>query len=241
MSKWREECGVFGIWNHPESSRITYLGLYAIQHRGQESAGIVSLDGDQHIHHKGLGLVGEVFSEADLERLKGRAAIGHVRYSTTGQNLLTNAQPLTAVLLNGPVAIAHNGNFTNNSELRTELKTSGAIFHGTNDTELVLHLLSRYPSSNLIESLQFAFSRLQGAWSLLVLSHKELAAARDPLGFRPLVIGRKQREDGGWSRVIASETCAFDLIGASFEREIDPGEIFWVDDSGEHSLRYAQS
>lgn len=238
---WKEECGVFGIWNDSESARLTYLGLYAMQHRGQESAGIVSLDAQTHLNHKGLGLVGDVFQESDLARLKGTAAIGHVRYSTTGQNLLTNAQPLTANLLNGPVAIAHNGNFTNNEKLRKELQAKGAIFQGSNDTELVLHLLSKNPSSDLIQALKESVQRLEGAFSLVVLSHDKMVVVRDPLGFRPLVIGKKMREDGGWSRVVASETCAFDLIGAQFEREIEPGEIFWIDEKGEHSEKFSDS
>lgn len=237
---FREECGVFGIWNHPEASRLAYLGLYAMQHRGQESAGLVSLHNREHIHHKGLGLVGDVFKDADLERLQGSTAIGHVRYSTTGQNLLTNAQPLTALLLNGPIAVAHNGNIVNNEELRRELKGQGSIFYGTNDTEIVLHLLSKHPSSDLMQALKDSAQRLEGAFSLVVLSHDRMVALRDPWGFRPLVLGRKRRDDGGWARVVASETCAFDLIGAEFEREIEPGEIFWIDADGEHSMHFAR-
>lgn len=237
--QWKEECGVFGIWNHPEAARLAYLGLYAMQHRGQESAGIVSLHQKNHIHHIGLGLVGDVFKDADLERLQGSAGIGHVRYSTTGQNLLTNAQPLVAQLLNGPVAVAHNGNIVNNEVLRQELKKQGSIFHGTNDTEIILHLLSKHPSSDLIVALKDAVKAIEGAFSFVVLSHDKLVAIRDPWGLRPLVLGRKAIE-GGWARVVASETCAFDLIGAEFEREIAPGEIFWIDEKGEHSERYSE-
>lgn len=238
---WREECGVVGVWDHPEASRLAYLGLYAIQHRGQESAGIVSLQNGQHIHHKGLGLVGDVFLDADLQRLEGAAAIGHVRYSTTGQNLLTNAQPLTALLLNGPVALAHNGNIVNNEVLRRELKAQGSIFQGSNDTEILLHLLSKHPSNDLIRALKDSVKMLEGAFSFVVMAHDRLIALRDPFGFRPLVLGKKKRDDGGWARVVASETCAFDLIGAQFEREIEPGEIFWVDAQGEHSEKFAES
>jgi amidophosphoribosyltransferase len=241
MRSWKEECGVFGIWNYPEAARLTYLGLYAMQHRGQESAGIISLNRGEHIIHKGLGLVGDVFKDADLLRLQGEASVGHVRYSTTGQNLLTNAQPLTATLLNGPVALAHNGNIVNNEELRHELKQQGAIFHGTNDTEIILHLLSRHPSNDLVEALKDSIKRVIGAFSIVLLSHNRLVAARDPQGFRPLVLGRKQRPDGGWSRVIASESCAFDLIEAQFDREIEPGELFWIDEAGEHSIKYTES
>ncbi len=238
---WKEECGVFGIWGDSESARLTYLGLYAMQHRGQESAGIVSLDEKNHLNHKGLGLVGDVFKENELLRLKGTAAIGHVRYSTTGQNLLTNAQPLTANLLNGPVAIAHNGNFVNHNVLRKELQGKGAIFQGSNDTEIVLHLLSKNSSSDLIQALKESMQRLEGAFSMVVLSHNRMVAIRDPYGFRPLVLGKKIRDDGSWARVIASETCAFDLIGAQFEREVDPGEIFWIDEKGEHSEKFAEA
>lgn len=238
---WREECGVFGIWNHEEAARLTYLGLYAMQHRGQESAGIVSLYNGQHIAHKGLGLVADVFPDQELQRLQGGVAIGHVRYSTTGQNLLMNAQPLTAQLYNGPVALAHNGNIVNNEGLRQELKSQGAIFHGTNDTETVLHLLSRNPSNQLIPALKESLKKLDGAFSIVVLSHDKLVAVRDPYGFRPLVLGKKQNQDGGWARVVASETCAFDLIGATYEREIAPGEIFWVDEQGEHSEMFAEA
>lgn len=240
-NSWREECGVFGIWDHPEAARLTYLGLYAMQHRGQESAGIVSLEKGQHISHKGLGLVGDVFQEPDLVRLVGRAAVGHVRYSTTGQNLLTNAQPLTALLLNGPVALAHNGNIVNQNALRQDLRKTGSIFHGTNDTEILLHLLSKNPSNHLVTSIRESVRRIEGAFSFVLMSHDKLVAIRDTWGFRPLVLGRKPREDGGWSRVVASETCAFDLIGAEFEREVQPGEIFWVDETGEHSEKFAES
>lgn len=234
---FRDECGVFGIWNHPDASRLTYLGLYAMQHRGQESAGIISLQGEvQHIK-KGLGLVSEVFDDEALNRLPGDAAIGHVRYSTTGQNSLNNAQPLTAQLFNGPVAIGHNGNIVNADVLKTELKSLGSIFQGTNDTEVLLHMIARHPSSDLLECLRESLERLEGAYSLVVLSHKSIFAARDPHGFRPLVLGEMTAPNGTTSYVVASETCAFDLIGARFVREIEPGEIFWVDVEGPHSTR----
>ncbi len=237
MKTWREECAVVGVWNHEEASRLAYLGLFAMQHRGQESAGVVSLHEGHHIHHKGLGLVGDVFSEADLVRLKGSAAIGHARYSTTGQNLLTNAQPLTAQLLNGPVAVAHNGNIINAHEVREKLQKEGSIFHGTNDTETLLHLLSRHPSNDLISALKDSVEKLEGAFSFVVLSKNRLVAIRDPYGFRPLVLGKKKNSEGEWAYVLASETCAFDLIGAQLVREIEPGEIFWLDKDGEHSLK----
>lgn len=242
MRSWKEECGIFGIWGHEEASHLTYLGLYAMQHRGQESCGMVSLNENEHIHHKGLGLVGEVFNETDLNRLKGHAAIGHVRYSTTGQNLLTNAQPLTAELLNGPVALAHNGNIVNCEDLKKSLRESGAIFSGTNDTEVVFHLLAKNPSRDFIKALKEAMLPLVGAFSFVCLSHNRLVAIRDSLGFRPLVLGYKINSNGIKCPVVASESCAFDLIGAEYSREIAPGEIFWVDELGqEHSEMWTSS
>lgn len=237
MKTWREECAVVGVWNHEEAARLAYLGLFAMQHRGQESAGVVSLNEGQHIHHKGLGLVGDVFSETDLVRLKGEAAIGHARYSTTGQNLLTNAQPLTAQLHSGPLAVAHNGNIINAHEVRESLQKQGSIFHGTNDTEAILHLLARHPSNDMVQALKDSVEKLEGAFSLVVLSKKRLVALRDPYGFRPLVLGKKKNEAGQWAYILASETCAFDLIGAQLVREIEPGEIFWLDENGEHSIK----
>lgn len=239
LKGFREECAVFGIWNDPEAAKMAYLGLYAQQHRGQESAGIVSLFENNHIHHKGLGLVGDVFHEADLERLKGQAAIGHTRYSTTGQNLLTNAQPLTAQLENGPIALAHNGNIVNSKQIRQNLRASGSIFYGTNDTECLLHLIAHAPTDDLIEAIKTSARKLVGAYSMVLLSHDRMIAIRDPLGFRPLILGTRPGEKGA-ATVIASETCAFDLIGAKYVREIEPGELFWVDAQGEHSVRFAE-
>jgi amidophosphoribosyltransferase len=216
---------------------MTYLGLYAQQHRGQESSGIVSLNDGRHIMHKGMGLVGDVFQESDLIRLTGDAAIGHNRYSTTGASLQYNIQPLAADLLNGPVAIGHNGNFVNAVALRQELKTEGAIFQGTNDTECLLHMLAHNHSNDIIACLKDALPKLVGAYSLVLLTKDGLIAARDPYGFRPLVLGRRPLGDGSFSWVVASETCAFDLIGAKFVREIEPGEIVWFDAKGEHRER----
>lgn len=213
---------------------MTYLGLYAQQHRGQESSGIVSLHEGLHNVHRGMGLVGDVFKEADLMRLAGRAAIGHNRYSTTGASLQYNIQPLAAHLLNGPVALAHNGNFVNANELRDELKETGAIFQGTNDTECLLHMLAKNPSSNIITCLKDSLPRLVGAYSMVLMTDDRMVAMRDPYGFRPLVLGRRPIGDGSFSWVVASETCAFDLIGAKFIREIEPGEIVWFDGEGEH-------
>jgi len=242
LQGFRDECAVFGIWGDPEAGRMAYLGLYAQQHRGQESSGVVSLNGQSHVVHKGLGLVGDVYKEEDLQRLQGSAAIGHNRYSTTGENLLSNAQPLTANLKSGPVAIAHNGNIVNAAAIREELISQGAIFQGTNDTEVVLHLLSRNSSRDMIQCLQDAALRLEGAYSFVLLANDRLVAMRDPYGFRPLVLGRRPIEGTNQhALVLASETCAFDLIGARFEREIEPGEIFWADATGEHSVKINKS
>ena len=231
-------CAVFGVWNHEEAARIAYLGLYAMQHRGQESSGIVSLQQGQHYHHKGLGLVADVFKEEQLKVLPGRAAIGHNRYSTTGQNLLNNAQPLTAQLLNGSLALAHNGNLVNERSLKSELQRQGAIFQGTTDTEVLLHLLSRTKSSDLVASLQETLPQLQGAFSFVLLSHDRLIAVRDPLAFRPLVLGKKRNSEGSWAFVVASETCALDLIEAELVREIAPGEILSISAEGEKSVYF---
>jgi len=223
---------------------MTYLGLYAQQHRGQESSGIVSLTGapadassphaSQHIVHRGMGLVGDVFQESDLIRLTGHAAVGHNRYSTTGASLQYNIQPLSAHLSNGPIALAHNGNFVNADSLRQELKSRGSIFQGTNDTECLLHLLAHHRSSDIIECLKDSLPQIVGAYSMVLLTHDRLIAARDPYGFRPLVLGRRPLGDGSFSWVVASETCSFDLIGAKFVREIEPGELVWFDRDGEH-------
>lgn len=240
MKSFKDECGVVGIWNHQHASRLAYLSLYAIQHRGQESAGIVTLDDSSQRLHKGPGLVSEVFSDETLDSLTGRAAIGHVRYATTGMNQMANFQPLQANLSNGPVAVAHNGNIVNAGPLRERLKAEGSIFQGTNDTEVILHMIAKHPSSDLIECLKSGLEQLEGAFSFTVLSHQSMIAARDPMGFRPLVLGRLKDPAGADSYVVASETCAFDLIGAKFVREIEPGEIWWVDSAGEHSVRFGK-
>ena len=235
MKPWHDECAVFGIWNHFEAARLAYLGLFAMQHRGQESAGIVSLLDGEHIQHKGLGLVGDVFSEPDLQKLKGRTAIGHTRYSTTGANFLSNAQPMCANLLGGPVAVAHNGNLVNAHIIRRTLQEAGAIFAGSNDTECILHLLSRTKTSDFLQAIQEVLPQLEGAFSCVFMSKNTLVATRDRHGFRPLVLGRMTDEDGGATYVFASETCALDLIDADYVREVDPGEIVWVNETGLHS------
>ncbi len=232
---FKEECAVFGIWNHPEASRLAYLGLYALQHRGQEASGIVSLYEDQHRLHKDHGLVADVFSEEVLDTLKGRAAIGHNRYSTTGANEKYNIQPLKAKLYNGPVSLAHNGNIINSRPIRQDLQKQGSIFQGTNDTEIFLHLIARNPKTDMVACLKDELPKLEGAFSMVMLTDKQLIAARDPHGFRPLVLGEILVK-GGKAKVLASETCAFDLIGAKFIREIKPGEIYWCNDQEEGSF-----
>ncbi len=218
--RFHDECGVFGVHGHPEASNITYLGLYALQHRGQESCGIVSSDGHEQIAHRSMGLVADVFSEDILKKLAGRHAIGHVRYSTAGESMIRNAQPICATTDAGPVAIAHNGNLINAHAIRQELEGRGAIFGSTSDSEVILHLLARSREATFEDRFIDALSRVKGAFSAVMLTEDALIAARDPNGFRPLSLGRL---DGSY--VVASETCALDLIGADFERDIEPGEV----------------
>jgi amidophosphoribosyltransferase len=229
MAPWdklKEECGIFGIVSHPEAARITYLGLYALQHRGQESAGIVSSDRKKLFIEKGMGYVADLFSESRLERLYGDSALGHVRYSTAGESAAWNAQPILVDCWRGPIALAHNGNLTNAGYLRHELERDGAIFHSTSDSEVVLHLISRSRRRTLQEAFVEALRTVQGAFSIVLLTPEYLLAARDPHGFRPLCLGRV---DGSY--VVASETCAFDLINAEYVREIEPGEVVRIEEN----------
>ncbi len=227
------ECGLFGIYDHDDAARLAYFGLYAQQHRGQESAGIVTLDNGIMHMHKGMGLVPDVFSESSLAALPGKTAIGHVRYSTTGKSSPRNAQPLLAHFKGCDICLAHNGNLVNAAELREELENEGAIFSTGNDSEVFLHLLVRaMRDESPIDAVRTACSRLKGAYCFVIISGNTLLAVRDPYGFHPLALGRL-----GNSPVIASETCAFDLLEAEYERSIEPGELFVVDASGEHSLR----
>ncbi len=229
----KHECGIFGIFGHPNAAEITYYGLYALQHRGQESAGIVTSDGDTapFLVHKGMGLVSQVFDESRLKKIKGHRAVGHVRYSTTGSSTITNAQPLTVDCARGQIAICHNGNLVNANVLRNELEAKGSIFQTTVDSEIVLHLLAQPDASAEDHALVSAVRRVEGAFSLLIMSNTEIIAVRDPQGFRPLCIGRL--ED---SYVFASETCAFDLIGAKYLRDVEPGEIVIADARGLRSI-----
>ncbi len=237
MKSWNDKCAVFGIWKDPEASWMTYLGLYAQQHRGQESAGIVSFNEEKRCTHRGVGLVGEVFNESALQKLKGLSAIGHTRYSTQGKDQKKNIQPLSAEFFNEKLSIAHNGNIVNFPVLKKELAKKGCVFHGTSDTECIIHLLAGDLSSDsLVDKLKKCLVRVEGAYSLVLLTKSSLVAVRDPRGFRPLVLGERSLKNGEKSWVVASETCAFDLIGAKLVREIEPGEIWKVDKQGENSV-----
>jgi len=219
----KEYCGLFGVINHAHASWLTYLGLYALQHRGEEACGIVVNNKGMLSLHKDTGLVNDVFNEQVLNRLKGDTAVGHVRYSTTGSSVLKNAQPLLIEYAKGAICIAHNGNLVNSLELRQYLERNGSIFQTSTDSELIIHLMARAKSKDLKESLVYALKRIKGAYSLVMMDNKTLIGARDPLGFRPLSIGKL-----GSSWCLASETCAFDLIGAKFMREVEPGEIVFI-------------
>jgi len=232
MPKLKEECGVFGIYNNLEASNLTYLGLHALQHRGQESAGIVTSDGVNLHKHRDMGLVSDIFSEEVLSELPGKNAIGHVRYSTTGSSQLKNMQPIVINYFRGPLAIAHNGNLTNAKNLRDELEADGAIFQSTTDTEVIVHLIAKSKEEKLVRRIIEALMRCKGAYSLMFLTPEYMIAARDPYGFRPLAMGKL-----GDSPVFASESCAFDLIEADFEREVEPGEIIVISADGMESFK----
>ncbi|HLC41907.1 MAG TPA: amidophosphoribosyltransferase [Methylomirabilota bacterium] len=230
--KFHDECGIVGIWNHPEAANLAYLGLYALQHRGQESAGIAATDGERFHVEKAMGWVADVFSPERLRRLSGHHAIGHVRYSTSGSSTTKNAQPIEGRFAHGPIALGHNGNLVNAQPLRSELEGEGAIFHSDSDSEVILHLLARAQGSTLVDGLCRALSRVKGAYSLVLLTPDSLIAVRDPFGFRPLVLGKF-----GESWVFASETCALDLLEAKFVREVEPGEIVTVTGQGLSSTK----
>jgi amidophosphoribosyltransferase len=227
----REECGVFGIFGHPDAAAVTALGLHALQHRGQEAAGIVAFDGKRFSSERRMGLVSEHFStKAVIDRLPGSAAVGHVRYSTTGETILRNVQPLFAELDSGGFAVAHNGNLTNALSLRRELIRDGAIYQSTSDTEVILHLVARSRRARILERFIEALRQIEGAYSLVALTNKKLIGARDPLGIRPLVLGEL---DGHY--ILASETCALDIIGARFVRDVENGEIVIISEEGVES------
>ena len=229
-------CGIFGVYNNNEAAELTYLGLYALQHRGQESAGIISSDGREFSKKIGLGLVSDVFSKEDLNRLKGRYALGNVRYSTTGSTSLTNAQPFAINFSEGNFAIAHNGNLRNAKVLRKQLEKEGSIFQTTSDSEVIMHLVARSKEKSIEAKIVEALSNVRGAYSLLFILDKKLIAVRDPYGFRPLCIGKLKD-----SYIVSSESCAFDLIGAKYIREILPGEIISISEDGLSSFKFSDN
>ncbi|RSL30725.1 amidophosphoribosyltransferase [Salibacterium salarium] len=231
-----EECGVFAVWGHKEAAQITYYGLHSLQHRGQEGAGIVTSDEERLSIHKGLGLVTEAFKEGELDQLHGHASVGHVRYATAGGGGLDNCQPLMFRSQTDSLAIAHNGNLVNANGLKLELENQGSIFQSTSDTEVIAHLIKRSVYPNMEDKLSDALSMVQGAYALAIMTEEELLVAQDPNGLRPLSIGRL-----GDAYVVASETCAFDVIGAQYEREVQPGEIITFDRNGMHSKLYSTS
>ncbi len=231
---FHDHCGVCGVFGHAEAAKLTYLGLHALQHRGQESAGIVSTDGaDLHLH-KGMGLVEEIFKPQVLLKLAGDAAIGHTRYSTAGDTSVSNAQPIVIDCNKGKLALGHNGNLTNAGEWRRKLEHRGSIFQTTSDTEVIVHLIARSAARHLSGAIADALNQVEGAYSLLLLTRDELFAIRDPRGFRPLSLGRLA---GAW--LVASETCAFDLLGAEYVREVEPGEMLRISRSGLESIQFA--
>jgi amidophosphoribosyltransferase len=233
LDRPREECGIFAVYGHEEAAKLTYFGLYALQHRGQESAGIVVSDGRAVSEHKAMGLVHDIFDESSLQRLKGHIGLGHVRYSTTGSSLLVNAQPFRVHYSGKTLAIAHNGNLVNARQIRQELENRGSIFQTTTDTEIVLHLAAKAVKEGVGEAMLRVMAQVKGAYSMVIMTEDALIAMRDPHGFRPLCLGRL-----GSSYIVASETCAFDLIEASYIRDIEPGEILVIDPQGLRSLRY---
>ncbi|CAM4285893.1 amidophosphoribosyltransferase [Listeria booriae] len=230
-----EECGIFGIWNHPSAAQITYYGLHSLQHRGQEGAGIVSTDGVTLKGHRNLGLLADVFKHGELDDLVGKSAIGHVRYATAGGKSLSNVQPFLFHFQNSSLALAHNGNLINAKTLRNELEEEGAIFQTSSDTEVLAHLLKRSRTGSLLEDLKVALNQVKGGFAYMLLTENELIAALDPNGFRPLSIGKI-----GDAYVVASETCAFDTVGAEFVRDVEPGELIIINDEGLHIEKFTE-
>jgi len=237
--RFHDECGVFGVYGHPEAANFTYLGLYALQHRGQESAGIVASTGTDLNQHKAMGEVEEIFQPNVLAKLKGASAIGHTRYSTAGDKALLNAQPIMIDCNKGKIAVGHNGNLTNALEHRRRLEHRGSIFQTNSDTEVILHLIARSQARNFSAALGDALNQVEGAYSLLVLTPEELYAVRDPRGFRPLALGKITTLDGSDAWAVASETCAFDLINAEYVRDIEPGEMLRISRSGIESIHFS--
>jgi len=236
---FHDECGVFGVFGHPEAANLTYLGLYALQHRGQESAGIVSSDATDLYPHKAMGKVEEIFTPTVLAKLPGSSAIGHTRYSTAGDKALLNAQPIMIDCNKGKIAVGHNGNLTNAGEWRRKLEHRGSIFQTNSDTEVIVHLIARSQARNFSGALGDALNQVEGAYSLLVLTPDELYAVRDPRGFRPLALGKVASPSGEEAWVVASETCAFDLLNAHYLREVEPGEMVRISKSGIESIHFS--
>ncbi len=233
FDKLREECGVMAVYNHPDAARMTYWGLYSLQHRGQESAGIASADGSQVNDIKGMGLVSEIFTDDVLARLPGYMAIGHTRYSTTGDSALLNAQPISVESTKGLIAIAHNGNLVNLGTARERLERDGALFQTTSDSEIIIQLIAHSKCSTLVDCIADSLSQVEGAFSIVMMTRNRIFAARDPHGFRPLSMGRIAGVDGAPDTfVFASETCAFDLLHAKYERDVKPGELVMVSEDG---------
>lgn len=237
--RFHDECGVFGIFGHPEAANLTYLGLYALQHRGQESAGIVASSGTDLNVHRAMGEVEEIFQPRVLAKLKGASAIGHTRYSTAGDKALLNAQPIMIDCNKGKIAVAHNGNLTNALEHRRRLEHRGSIFQTNSDTEVIVHLIARSSARNFSAALGDALNQVEGAYSLLVLTPDEMYAVRDPRGFRPLALGKVMTVDGSEAWAVASETCAFDLMNAEYLRDVEPGEMLRISRSGIESIRFS--
>jgi len=239
--KFHEECGVVAIYHHPEAEKLTYLGLHALQHRGQESSGIVTSDGEQLRAHKAMGTVADIFTEEVLASIRGTLAIGHTRYSTAGDSALLNAQPIMVQSNKGAIALAHNGNLVNALAIRQKLEAQGSIFQTNSDTEVIVHLIALSREQTLPDAIADALRRVEGAFSLVMISRDRIFAARDPRGFRPLAMGRVPPQPGETreSIVFASETCAFDLLGATYERDVKPGEMVIVGPEGISSRFYA--
>lgn len=226
----KDQCGIFGVYGHPEAAKITYYGLYALQHRGQESSGIVASDGQRLRRHVGMGLVADIYDQEAMSKLPGSIAIGHNRYSTTGRSHIINAQPLQVDYKGGPLALAHNGNLVNALHLRKHMEESGSIFQSTSDTEIIPHLIARSQADTEIKRYIEAFQQISGAFSLLLITPNKLIAVRDPHGIRPFCLGRLEK-----SFLLSSESCAFDLLGATYIRSVQPGEMIIIDENGLHS------
>ncbi|GEN35641.1 amidophosphoribosyltransferase [Aneurinibacillus danicus] len=231
--KLNEECGVFGVFNHPDAPQLTYYGLHALQHRGQESAGICASDGEKFSYHRGMGLVTEAFSDNQLSGIHGRMAIGHVRYTTAGESKLENAQPLVFKYTGGSLALAHNGNLVNANQIRHQLERQGSIFQTTSDTEVIAHLIAR-SGYEIEQAVRESLRMIKGAYALLVMTENKMIVALDPNGLRPLVLGRMEK-----GYVVASETCAFETVGAEYIRDVEPGEMIVIDEKGLRSERFA--